>query len=60
MNPKDYQQRLSFHQTMANMFEENEDSTLIMSDKAHFHLNDTVNKRNFQYWASENPRELHQ
>ena len=45
---------------MLDMFEENDDLTLIMSDKVHFHLNGTVNKQNFRYWASENPRELHQ
>ena len=45
---------------MLDMFEENEDLILIMSDKAHFHLNGTVNKQNFQYWASENSRELPQ
>ena len=60
LNPRDYQQRLSFCQTMLDMFEENEDLTLIMSDEAHFHLNGTVNKQNSRYWASENPRELHQ
>ena len=47
LNPWDYQQRLSFCQTMLDMFEENENLTLIMSDKAHFHLNGTVNKQNF-------------
>ena len=45
---------------MLDMFEENENLTLIVSDEAHFHLNGTVNKQNFRYWASENPRELHQ
>ena len=45
---------------MLDMFEENENLTLIMSDEAHFYLNGTVNKQNFRYWASENPRELHQ
>ena len=60
LNPRDYQQRLSFCQTMLNMFEENDDLTLIMSDEVHFHLNGTVNKQNFRYWASENARELHQ
>ena len=60
LNPRDYQQRWSFCQTMLDMFEENEDLTLIMSDKAHFHLNGTVKKQNFRYWASENLHELHQ
>ena len=45
---------------MLDMFGENENLTLIMCDEAHFHLNNTVNKQNFRYWASENPRELHQ
>ena len=60
MNPRDYQQHLSFCQTMLDLFEENEELILIMIDEAHFHLNGTVNKQNFRYWASENPRELHQ
>ena len=60
LNPRDYQQRLSFCQAMLDIFEENKDMILIMSDEAHFHLNGTVNKKTFRYWASENPRELHQ
>ena len=59
-NPRDYQLRLSFCQTMLDIFEENEDLTQIVSDEAHFHLNGTVNKQSFRYWVSENPRELHQ
>ena len=31
-----------------------------MSDEVHFYPNGTVNKQNFRYWASENPRALHQ
>ena len=45
---------------MLDMLEENENLTLIMSDEVHFHLNGTVNKQNFRYWAPENPRKLHQ
>jgi len=33
--------------------------TLLMSVEAHFHLNGMVNKQNFCYWATENPREMH-
>jgi len=31
----------------------------MMSDEAHFHLNGFVNKQNCQFWAAENPLELH-
>jgi len=34
--------------------------TLLMTDEAHFHLSDYVNKQNYRYWAPENPQELHQ
>jgi hypothetical protein len=35
-------------------------NNLIMSDKAHFHLNGYINKQNCRSWGTENPRELHQ
>jgi hypothetical protein len=31
-----------------------------MSDEAHFHLNCFVNKKNFRYWAGQNPRQQHE
>ena len=37
LNERDYQQRLTFCQTMLDMFEENEDLTIKMSDDAHFY-----------------------
>jgi len=33
---------------------------LLMSDEAHFHSHDTVNKQNFRYWSAANPHKLHQ
>ena len=47
LNPQDYQQRLSFCLKMLDMFEKNEDLTLIMNDEIHFHLNGTINKQNY-------------
>ena len=37
LDERDYQQRLTFWQIMLDMFEENEDLTIIMSDEAHFY-----------------------
>lgn len=56
----DYSQRLNFAQQMLVLYEQNEDLMVIMSDEALFHLNASVNKQNFRYWASENPRQLHE
>ena len=35
-------------------------STFFCSDQAHFHISGTVNKQNVQYWATNNPRQLHE
>ena len=32
---------------------------LLMSDEANFHVFGFVNKQNFRYWSSLNPRNLH-
>lgn len=32
---------------------------LWMSNEAHFHLNETVNKQNLSYWAPEHPHLIH-
>ena len=58
LNEGDYPQRLNFAKQMLALYEQNEDLEVILSDEAHFHLNGSVNKQNFRYWASENPRQL--
>jgi hypothetical protein len=45
---------------MLEIIEKHEDAIVIMSDEAHFHLNSSVNKQNFPYWASQNPHEVHE
>ena len=35
-------------------------TTFFCNDEAHFHLSGTVNKQNFRYWATNNPRRLHE
>jgi hypothetical protein len=37
-----------------------DDVVILMTDEAHFYLPGYVNKQNFQYWAEENPHQLHQ
>jgi len=35
-------------------------AVVLFSDEAHFHLCGTGNKKNFRYWAVDNPCELHE
>ena len=61
LHPTDYQKRLDFA-TRFLQLAENEDfvNNLIMTDEAHFHLSGFVNKQNCRFWASENPKEVHE
>ncbi|CAI6356266.1 unnamed protein product [Macrosiphum euphorbiae] len=56
----DFVQRREFCRLMDEIYTENGDATVFMTDEAHFHLNGYVNVQNCRYWASENPHELHQ
>lgn len=58
LQQNDYGRRFRFAETMVENM--TDDIVLIMSDEAHFHLSGVVNKQNFRYWASENPRQLHE
>jgi hypothetical protein len=50
--------RFTFAERMLEVLRD--DTVLIMSDEAHFHLTESVNKQHFQYWSANNPQELHQ
>ena len=54
--------RLEFCNTFLEMFhrEENFIEKIIMSDEAHFHLSGYVNKQNTRFWATENPKLIHE
>jgi transposase len=56
----DYEQREDFAVRMQVLLEEHENSIIIMSDEAHFHLNGEVNKQNFRYWSTDNPCNIHE
>uniref|UniRef100_A0A0K8SNK3 Uncharacterized protein n=1 Tax=Lygus hesperus TaxID=30085 RepID=A0A0K8SNK3_LYGHE len=56
--PRDYVIRMEFAQTMLEMLAE--DIVILTSDEAHFHLSGFVNKQNCRYWASQNPRHIHE
>lgn len=45
------QKRVNFAVRMQELFNCNPSALLLMSDEDHFHLNGSVNKRNFYYWA---------
>jgi len=45
---------------MLEIIEEHEDAIIMISDEAHFHLNGSVNKHNFRYWAPQNPHKVHE
>lgn len=60
LNPRDYVQRLNFAREMEAILEQNDNIILFMSDEAHFHLNGMVNQQNCRYWASENPKLMHE
>ena len=60
LKPRDYAQQVTFAYEMQAIFEHNDNLILCMSDKAHFYLSGMVNQQNCHYWASENPKQLHE
>jgi hypothetical protein len=60
--PQDTQQCLQYAIRFQHLARDNSNflNNLIMSDEAHFHLNEYINKQNCRFWGTENPRELHQ
>ena len=55
----EYEKRLQCSQLFIGIFQQEEKNcSLLMTDEAHFHLNDFVNKQNFRYWRAYNPRIL--
>ena len=45
---------------MLQMFKEDPELVILTSVEAHFHLNGSVNKQNFRYWSTINPRQVHE
>lgn len=56
LNEGDFVQRREFCRIINEMFSEDPDATVFMSDEAHFHHDGYVNVQNCRYWASENPQ----
>jgi len=59
LNQQDFDRRNTFAETMLQMFEEDPELVILTSDEEHFHLNRSVNKQNFRYWSTINPRQVH-
>jgi len=62
LSEQDRVSRLQFFNEFLDFVKNNSNlmNTLLMSDKAHFHVSGYVNKQNCHYWAPNNPHELHQ
>lgn len=60
LTAQDFVNRVNCCNRLLDLFADNDLHGLIMSDEAHFELSGCVNKQNFRYWSSENPRQLHQ
>lgn len=60
--PADRQTRVTYAQAILNLDTEVDDfsTKIIMSDEAHFHLSGYVNKQNYRFWGTENPRVMHE
>lgn len=58
LKPHDHANRQSFSEIMIDLMDD--ETILLMSDEAHFHLDGYVNKQNFRYWSVTNPQELHE
>ena len=52
--------RISSEQLLEMLNDDGAINTILMTDEAHFHLSDYVNKQNCRYWAPVNPQQLHQ
>jgi len=59
LNQQDFGRRTTFAETMLQMFEGDPELVILTSDEENFHLNGSVNKQNFRYWSTINPRQLH-
>ena len=62
LKPQDQASQLHFTMKFGAILQENDNvlNNLFMSEEAHFHLNGTINKQNFQYWSHTNPMALHE
>jgi hypothetical protein len=58
LNVQNEHQRMAFAEWARN--NEASFNNVWFSDEAHFHLDGVVNKHNVRFWASENPRVIHE
>ena len=60
--PVDCQTRVTYAQAILNLEDEmaNFSTKIIVRDEGHFHLSGYVNKQNYRFWGTENPRLIHE
>ena len=60
INDQDTVNRRPLCKVLLNALDNDDLNHVLMKDEANFHLCGNVNSQNCRYWATENPREIHQ
>jgi hypothetical protein len=50
----------NFCQTFLQLINQNQNIVNLLMNDDHFHLSGFVNKQNFRYWSTINPKEIHE
>jgi hypothetical protein len=60
INDQDTVNRKTVCETLLNTLGKDDFNHVLMTDEANFHVCGNVNSQNYRYWATENPRDIHQ
>jgi hypothetical protein len=60
INDQDTVGRKAVCEVLLNTLDNDDLTHVLMTDEANFHLCGNVNSQNCHYWATENPRNIHQ
>jgi hypothetical protein len=60
INDQDTANRKTVCDVLLNALDNDDLNHVLMTDEANFHLCDNASSQNCRYWATENPRDIHQ